>query len=72
VLAYPAGELLFRFSGRVRARVAVGRDGRQSGEEARPAVIVQQAEVSRQAVVNQAQPGPAGVIAIGGERHLDP
>src|SRR5207344_2732028 len=45
--------------------------GVQPGEEARPPIVVQDAKISCQAGVNEAEPCPAGVIAARCERDLD-
>jgi hypothetical protein len=57
------GQPGLRFFCRVPARVRARNDGLQASEEPGPSVLVQQAEVSGQAGMNQADPGLAKIAA---------
>src|SRR5262252_3470050 len=61
------GQPGLRFFCRVPARLRAHNHGLQAGEEPGPSVLVQQAEVSGQAGMNQADPGLAKIAAAADE-----
>src|SRR5215470_12240440 len=64
------GQPGLRFFCRVPARVHARNHGPQAGEEPGPSVLVQQAEVSGEAGMNQADQGFAKIAAIRDERYF--